>query len=739
MSMRAANASALLVSAVLAATSSSAQAQDTPQELPQITVSAPSPIVRRVRPARGPRTATPAVAPPAAAPAPTIPGALPIVTDQFATVTVVPRDEIQRSGSATLGDLLFSKPGVTGSEYAPGAASRPIVRGLDMNRVRVQENGIGVGDASNLGEDHGVPIDPLATRQVEVIRGPATLRWGSQAIGGVVNADNDRIPSAIPPRGFAAELSGAFNSADRGLEGSVLLDAGKGNFAFHADAYARNATDYAIPSYPYLPPLPQNAPFNGRQPNTAARSDGQAIGGSYLFAGGYFGVALSHFSSLYRIPGFEQAETGTRIDMNQTKVTSKGEFRPDTSAIDTVRYWAGVTDYKHNEIANEGGFNGVQQTFTNQSQEGRIEVQFSPYNLGFATLTTAAGVQGAHQNLAAPGREGGLFDPNTTGSAAAYIFNEFKFSDTLRMQASGRIEAVNVTGSLPNLFVDPDVNIGRDRSFVPVSGALGVLKDLPWNLVASLTGQYVERAPRAAELLSRGVHEATGTFDIGDPDLAIEKAASVEIGLRRAQGPFRFEATAYYTSFKGFIYRRLTGETCGEEITSCTGAPFFGAGGELNQAIYSQRDATFRGGEFQFQWDAQPFNGGFIGIEGQYDIVRATFSDGTNVPRIPPQRLGGGIYYRSPEWFARVNLLHAFAQNDIAPVGETPTPGYNLLRAELSHTSVLKDHPAGMRQLTVGIVGNNLLNENIRNAVSFNKDQVLLPGVGVRLFATAKF
>ena len=153
--------------------------------------------------------------------------------------------------------------------------------------------------------------------------------------------------------------------------------------------------------------------------------------------------------------------------------------------------------------------------------------------------------------------------------------------------------------------------------------------------------------------------------------------------MRRPRGQFRFEATAYYTRYSNFIFRNLTGETCDATVDTCTGAPFFGAGGDLNQAIYSQRDATFRGGEFQSQLDVAPLWGGTFGIENQFDVVRATFTDGTNVPRIPPVRIGGGVYWRDANWFARVNLLHAFAQNDIATAGETPTDGYNLLKAEL--------------------------------------------------------
>jgi iron complex outermembrane receptor protein len=715
------NGSAVLTLSIAAP----AHAQTT--QLPEIVVTTPSPIVRRTEP----------VVPVTPAAEPVVQGTLPIVTDQFATVTVIPRDDIQRTQANNLGDVLFTRPGMTSSTFAPGA-SRPVIRGLDNYRVRVQENGIGVNDVSEFAEDHGVPIDPLSAQRMEVVRGPATLRWGSQAIGGVVNVDNNRIPTMIPPGGYSFTLQGAGTTVDNGKEGAALLDVGNGNVALHADAFGRRADDYRIPSYPYLSP-PDPAPLVfGRQPNSAMRSDGQAVGGSYVFDQGFFGVAVSQFNSFYRIPGIEAAETNTRIDLHQTKVTSRGEFRPLGSAVYAVRFWGGITDYKHDELANEGGFDGVQQSFTNKSQEGRVEVQLAPFDLRFAALTTALGVQGSHQELTSPGLAGGLFDPNRTTAAAGFLFNELRFTETLRMQLAGRIENVSIAGASPDFPADliPDgnelVSVARSRDFTPMSGAAGLLKDLPLGLVGSVTAQYVERAPRAPELFSRGVHEATGTFDVGNPNLAIESARTVEVALRHAQGPVRFEATAYYTRFAGFIFRRLTGVGCGETFDSC------GVEDELNQAVYTQRDATFRGGEFQAQADILPFKGGFFGIDSQYDIVRAKFDDGTNVPRIPPQRLGGGVYWRDTNWFARVGLLHASAQWDVAD-NETPTDGYDLLKAEVSYTRRFKPAAFGPQEVTLGVVGTNLLDDDVRNHVSFKKDEVLLPGRGVRVFASVRF
>ena len=702
--------------------------------LPEVVVSAPTPITRS-----GPVTGT--------QPSPALQSELPIVTDQFATVTVVPNEEIRRNGAATLGDLLFEKPGITGSSFAPGASSRPVIRGLDVNRVRIQENGIGANGASDLGEDHFVPVDPLTINQVEVIRGPATLRFGSQAIGGVVETTNNRIPTMIPWRNISTEVRGAGTSVDSGIDGAVLLDAGGENFAVHADAFDRKTQDYRVPHYPYLndasaaPNATQPGNFDGRQPNSQARNNGQSVGGSYIFNEGFFGLAVVEYNALYRTPGIDGEDHKTRIDAKQTKLLSKGEWRAPNAIIDALRFWGGVTDYKHNEIGladdTDLTSDGVRQTFTNKEQEARVEAQLVPFNLRFATLTTAIGVQGGYQQLTAPSPDNaGLWDPNTNSRIASYMFNEFKFSDMTKAQIAGRIERVDLSGigrsfdALGMMTSTP-----ATPGYTPKSASLGLIQDLPWDLVGSITAQHVERAPKPAELFSGGGHDATVTFDKGNPNLGIETAELIEVGLRRAKGPFRFEATAYYTKFKGFIYRRLTGNTCDGDTNIC------GPGaGDLNEAIYSQNGAIFRGGEFQSQWDLAPLGTGMFGIENQFDVVRATFADGSNVPRIPPVRAGGGLFWRDANWLARVKLLHSFAQNNIAAVAETTTPGYDDLRAELSYNwKPAMPRPDELSEVTIGLSGTNLVNRDIRNSVSYSKDEVLMPGASVRLFTTVKY
>ncbi len=434
------------------------QAQAQVEELPPLVVTAPSPI-RRAPPRPAPRATPVAPAPrpaivEAPPPIPETLGVLPIVTDQFATVTVIPNEELRRTPASTLGDLLFATPGITGSSFAPGASSRPIIRGLDVNRVGITENGIGAGGVSDLGEDHFVPVMPLAANQVEVIRGPATLRYGSQSIGGVVSTTNNRIPERLPCPApcVTGETRGAATTVDNGLEGGVLLDGAAGNVAVHVDAFGRRADDYRIPGYPYL--FAPGRPFNGTQPNSAAHVDSESAGASWIFNEGFVGFAVTQNNALYGIPGIDGEDHKARIDAHETKFTSKGEYRPMAGGIDTVRFWYGFTDYKHNEIGladpADPFSDGVRQTFTSKEHEGRVEVQLLPFNLRFATLTTALGVQAGYQELTAPSPDNaGLWDPNNNRRIAGYIFNEFKFSDWTKAQVAGRIESVTLHGSTP--------------------------------------------------------------------------------------------------------------------------------------------------------------------------------------------------------------------------------------------------------------------------------------------------
>jgi iron complex outermembrane recepter protein len=698
-------------------------------QLPGINVTTPSPVARPVvvaepaDPSPAPQRPTPAAPRPTSQqaatqqPAPSLPGTLIVVDDTFAPVTVITARDIDGKQGSTITDTLQSKPGIGASTFAPGA-SRPVVRGLDNYRVRVQENGVGSHDVSNLSEDHAVPIDPFSAEQIEVVRGPATLRYGSQAIGGVVSASNNRIPEFMPKNGWTGSLRGGLSTVDNGRDGALSVTAGAGNIVVHADTFNRHAGDYNTP--------------HGRQANSFVDSDGFAVGSSIVGNAGFIGVSFSRFNSLYGIPGGEAAINRSRINLTQDKVTSKGELRVRDYGIEAVRFWFGSSTYAHNEVSGGGD---IGSRFTNNENEGRFEIQHMAFQTAFGEVRGAAGLQFGLRTTAGLSFEGdSLLDPAKTRSIASFWFEELQATKKLRLQVAARMEQTRVSGTGLADASDPALPVvfEGERVFKPFSVSTGALYDLPLGVVARITGQYVERAPDAGELFSKGAHDATGTFEIGNPLLAKEKARTLEFGLKRAAGTLRFDAAAYYTKFDGFIFKRLTGVECGATLVSC------GTDTELKQLVFEQRNATFYGVETAAQYDVAPLWRGVWGVEGQYDFVRAQLDTTSNVPRIPPHRLGAGVFYRDANWFARVNTLHAFDQTKIAD-NETPTKGYTLLNAEVSYSWKLTPLGGVIPEMTVGLKGENLLNDDVRNHVSFKKDDVLQPGRGAKLFGSVKF
>ncbi len=649
------------------------------------------------------------------------------LSSELATpVTVLSREDIVRQGGATLGELLSQLPGVADSSFARGA-SRPIIRGLDNVRVRLQENGVGAHDVSDLSEDHGAPIDPLAAQRVEIIRGPATLRYGSQAIGGVVSVLNNRIPSASPEDGMSGEVYGAYTSVDESFETSALLDFGVEQFAGHIDAFYRDADDYDIPETP------------DTQANSHNESTGFAAGGSFLFDQGYIGGSISYFESEYGIPGGEAAAEDVFIDLEQTKVTVKGEKTIAGSFIETVRVDAGYSDYTHDEVIGADGVIG--STFDNEEWESRLELLHG--NIG--PFTGALGVHYGKRELQGSGEAGELIAPAERESLAVFLFEETDLSETVTLQMAGRIEHVEEKGfgvtppSFDGSLLMAEIDTyGAQRSvdFTPVSASLGTVWDVGNNITLGTTLQYVERAPDLLELFAKGPHESTETFEIGNPDLDKEKAVSLDVTLKRNEGPVTFDLAAFYTSYEGYIFKNFTGLVCGEEFDTCgiDGAP--GVEDELTQIAYTQADADFYGFEASAKWDAVETDQGTIGFDARFDVVKAAFDSGGDVPRITPMRYGAGVYLKSDSLFARLSALRVAKQDDVA-VNETETKGYTDLRAEITYTPDLPNLDKGA--LEIGLIGRNLLDKDHRNHVSFKKDDVLLPGASARVFVKLRF
>jgi iron complex outermembrane receptor protein len=614
--------------------------------------------------------------------------------DQFATIVdTVDRSQILQQGGANLADALANTPGVTGTSFAAGA-SRPVIRGFDANRVRVLEDGIGSFDVSDIGPDHGVPIDPLSAQRIEVVRGAATLRYGSQAIGGVVNAINNRVPMTLPDKPFSAELSGSYGSNASTGEGSALMDARSGQFAFHADGFARHSSDYGIPE--------------GTQDNSFFRGDGYSLGSSYFFGGSHIGAGLVHYDAQYGIP----SDT-TYIDMKQTKGMLRSSFDIGSGAFKTLNVDGGYADYQHEERNPDGTINS---TFIDKEWDARSEGIFGQMGV---LSGTALGVQLQHRDFSALGEDSSYLFPTTTSTVAVFGFAEAPLSDKAHLEVGTRVEQVKIQGT-------PASNVPTDRTFTPVSGSVGLVYDATKQVGLGLMLTSAARAPAQTELFARGPHDGPGTFETGDPTLEMERANSIEGTLRLRYSAVRVDTSLWMARFNNYIYGDLTGRTCDED-----GICVADNSQEFKELNYRQRDATFRGAETKLTMPLLD-DAGHGQLDGQVfgDYVRATFDGGAgNVPRIPPWHVGAGLRWAREQAYCGLTVRYSAEQTQTA-AGETPTAGFTSVDAYLGWES---KRPGA--NFDVSLIGHNLTDSEQHNAVAINKDVVTLPGRDLRLVA----
>jgi iron complex outermembrane receptor protein len=619
--------------------------------------------------------------------------------DRFATIVEhVDRSQILRSGGANLADALKDVPGVTGTGFAAGA-SRPVIRGMDANRVRILENGVGSFDVSDVGPDHGVPIDPLSAQAIEVVRGAATLRYGSQAIGGVVNAINNRVPLTLPDKPLTGEVTGTYGTNGDTAQGSALLDGRIGPFALHADGFIHHVNNYDTPL--------------GPQSNSFFKGDGYSFGSSYFFDNhSRIGGAVIHYDARYGIP----SDT-TFIDMKQTKGVFGSSLAVNAGPLQTVTIDAGYGDYTHSEIDPEA--NTPLSTFNDKEWDTRAESVFG----AMGPLTAAAlGVQIQNRKFSALGEGADYLLPTVTKSEAGFAFAEAPIVKGLVLQLGTRVEAVSVSGT-------PASDQPTKRNFTPASGSVGLVLTVSQAVTLGVTISSAARAPSQTELFARGPHDGPGTFETGDPTLRAERANSVEGTFRYTRANTRIEGSAWAASFSNYIFGRLTGRTC-DDGGNCVSDD----SEELKELFYQQQDAHFWGVEAKAKIGiAKLKSGGLLAITALGSHVRAKFASGENVPRMPPYRLGGGLSWASDHFDADILATYSGRQNRVS-VGETTTRDFVSLDSGITWRPS-DAHPG----FELSIVGHNLTNEVQRNAVALNKDDVVLPGRDVRLIIHGTF
>ena len=633
-----------------------------------------------------------------AAPEQVVITASPLTTDpnQLATpVAQVDRDTILKSGGANIADALIDLPGISATTFASGA-SRPVIRGFDASRVRILEDGVGTFDVSDIGPDHAVPTGPLGTEKIEVVRGAATVRYGSQAIGGVVNAINNRIPLMLPGEPFGGEFSGSYATVNRAGDGSALFDAQAGQFAFHADGYLRSTSDYDTP--------------DGKQVNSWFRGDGASVGSSYFWGGSRIGAAVMHYDANYGIPS-----DITHIKMRQTKELLGSSFDIGEGPLKTLTVQGGYGDYSHDEINPDGS---VADTFKDKEWDSRAEGILGAIG---PLSSSAIGVQLQHRDFSALGDALNFLFPTVSSSEAAFAFTELPLSEVFKFQLGARIEQADVKGTPASL-------VATKRSFTPSSLSGGIVYDPSTDVTFGLTVSSAARAPNVVELFAHGPHDGPGTFETGNPTLDVERANSIEGTVRFHAADLRLEASLWGVSFDKYIHGQLTGNTCDED-----GHCGFPGPGDYKELFYQQGGARFWGLEGKAATSLLNLDAGTIVGDMMADYVRATLKTGGDVPLVQPWHVGGGLGWQSTSLDADLHLFYTGAQNHPG-AGLTPTKAFFSLDADV--TWRLEGALSGV---ALSVIGRNLTDSRQRNASALNHDVVEQPGRDVRVVARYAF
>jgi len=639
-------------------------------------------------------------------------------------VTVLTGNDLRTKIGQTLGETLQNELGIANQSFGSGVGT-PVIRGQAGPRVRVMQNSLGNNDASSLSPDHATGVDPIIAERVEVLRGASTLLYGNGAIGGIVNVLDNRIPEAVPDKLIGGAGEQRYDSATNESASSLKLEAGKGNFAFHADGFYRDQNNTHIggvaidetavrqhdPSFNAVPPggLINTDGFIG---NSQARSRGGSVGGSFINDDGMIGAAANKLEKVYGIPPDGHGEDPVTIDLKQSKYDFKGQLNQPFAFAEQVRMKFGYTDYKHNEL--DGGVVGT--TFTNESFESRFELEHKP----IANLNGVFGFQSVNTVFEATGEEGQIVPKSDIESYALFAVESFKHHN-LTFDFGARAELNRIT---------PDG--GNEKSYEPISGSASALWDITDQHQVSLAFTHSERAPQIQELLSNGFHHATRSYERGDAGLKKELSENLDLGYRFNHPWVTAEFNLFHNWVSNYIFQQrsaglLFDEESGGFVTPDTDCE------ECFPLLDSkQLDATFKGFEAQLTFPLMQNNYGAVDLQLFGDYTRGTFDNGADVPRMPPLRYGFQLSYEKDEWSANARLTRAEAQTN-AGDNETPTDSYLLFNVGGQY------HLADLHGADVLLFakGKNLLNENIRNSTSYLRNFAPEPGrsaeIGIRL------
>lgn len=638
-------------------------------------------------------------------------------------VEVVDRRHLEDNLSGSLADTIAHEPGVSTTYFGP-AASRPVIRGLGADRVRVLVNGVGLIDASTNSPDHAVASEALEAEQVEILRGPAAIAYGGAAIGGVVNVIDGRIPEARVEDDIEGRFYGSLTSVDDGETAAGRVRFNAGEFVISLEGLMRTAQPYDIPGFAESETFrlfeeaeeeheddhdedhEEEHPY-GTVENSDLDFNSASAGISWIGESGFIGVAFRQSNALYGIPGahghgeeehhdddHEEEhghEAGVRIDLEQTRFDLRGEWRDLGEHIERVKFSFGTGSYEHVEL--EGDEIGTR--FTNDGWEGRVEARHVPIDFWGGMWEGAAGIQAFNRDFAAIGDEA-YVPPSETSDWGLFLVERW---DADRWGLEGGLR-----------FERRELDTATDsRTFETASLSGSVFVRPVRDTFLAFTLSTSERAPTDVELFADGPHVASRTFEVGAPDLDVERAVSAELTARTQFADWSLEASVFRADYDGFIAAFATGA---EE----DGFPVF---------AYRQEDAVLAGFEGRLEgpigeWAGWNFDGELTG-----EYVDATLDSGGNLPRLPPLSLSAGVSASRGGHDLHLEAEWADVQDNTAE-GEFKSGSYVLFNARWSI------EPFEDRGMRVILEGRNLTDTEARLHTSFLKDQLPLPGRNFR-------
>ena len=610
-------------------------------------------------------------------------------------------DELEQRMEATIGETLSGIPGISSSFFGPGA-SRPIIRGLGGDRIRILINGIGSIDASSTSPDHSVAADPLTAERIEVLRGASTLLYGSNAVGGVVNIIDGRIPSVIPDAPLTGRVRFGYGSVAEDYSGGLAINArlsGSEDTALllHLDGYFRNSANYDIPGFAksdFLRAQGEESTF-GQVENSDVDNKGGSIGLSWVGTQAMFGLSFSLNDSNYGVPGEEEE---VRIDLDQKRFDLKGNLEHEFLIFEEARLRFGYGNYKHKEL--EGAAIGT--LLANKGWEGRIEV----IQREIGNLHGSMGLQIRKRDFEAIGDEA-FVPPTNTLQWGVFVVEEVSL-DPITLEFGARFDHQTVENK----------SLKQERSYNNISLSAGAAFHPTTESLIGLSLGRTERAPTAEELFSNGPHLATSAFEKGNINLTKEKATSLELTLKQETERFTANVNLYHTWFGNFISEQFTGlQQDGLNVLEFrqNNARFYGAEIESGYLIFNQNDHNL-----------------WLKISG--DIVRAEFTEnGGNLPRIPSKTANFGFEYEGLHFGASGNIRLVDDQTKLAE-NEIMTRGYTEFDLDFFWRPYGED-----RDLTFRLQAKNMSNAERRQHTSFLKDLLPMPGRNIKLSVTYGF